>query len=59
MERKRKPMRHRKQLTQSSILRVKDYLGQEIYIEFQGGRTVKGLVKGFDNSRNLVMDECH
>ena len=35
MERKRKPMRHRKQLTQSSILRVKDYLGKKSTSSFK------------------------
>ena len=59
MEHKRKPMRHRKTIAQSSILRIRDYLGEEIFVEFQGGRTVKGLLKGFDNSRNLVLDNCH
>ena len=36
---------------------LKKHLDKEVRVKFQGGREVKGILKGFDPLVNLVLDE--
>ena len=39
------------------ILDLQKHLDKEVRVKFQGGREVKGVLKGFDQLVNLVLDE--
>ena len=41
-----------------SILNLEKYLDKEVSVKFQGGREVRGILKGFDQLVNVVLDEC-
>ncbi|KAH3745324.1 U6 snRNA-associated Sm LSm7 [Pelomyxa schiedti] len=41
-----------------SILELNQYLNHQIIVKFNGGREVRGVLKGYDNLLNLVLDEC-
>ncbi|EJT53084.1 hypothetical protein A1Q1_00091 [Trichosporon asahii var. asahii CBS 2479] len=40
-----------------SILNLAQYVDQSIRVKFLGGREVTGVLKGYDQLMNLVMDE--
>lgn len=40
------------------ILDLGKYIDQAVRVQFQGGREVRGLLKGYDQLVNLVLDEC-
>ncbi|ORX34985.1 hypothetical protein BD324DRAFT_652708 [Kockovaella imperatae] len=40
-----------------SILNLQTYVDQSIRVKFMGGREVTGILKGYDQLMNLVMDE--
>ncbi|CAK9114016.1 U6 snRNA-associated Sm-like protein LSm7, partial [Durusdinium trenchii] len=39
------------------ILDLDKHVGKKIHVKFQGGRSVVGVLKGFDPLVNLVLDE--
>eukprot|EP00634_Sargassococcus_sp_CCMP2135_P007096 CAMPEP_0198656766 /NCGR_PEP_ID=MMETSP1467-20131203/10917_1 /TAXON_ID=1462469 /ORGANISM="unid. sp., Strain CCMP2135" /LENGTH=98 /DNA_ID=CAMNT_0044392839 /DNA_START=62 /DNA_END=358 /DNA_ORIENTATION=+ len=41
-----------------SILNLEKYVDQEVSVKFQGGREVRGVLKGFDQLVNVVLDDC-
>mmetsp|Transcript_47283 Transcript_47283/g.107186 ORF Transcript_47283/g.107186 Transcript_47283/m.107186 type:complete len:102 (+) Transcript_47283:60-365(+) len=41
-----------------SILDLNKYIDQGVRVKFQGGREVVGVLKGYDQLVNLVLDEC-
>eukprot|EP00619_Florenciella_sp_RCC1007_P009898 CAMPEP_0205925520 /NCGR_PEP_ID=MMETSP1325-20131115/18379_1 /ASSEMBLY_ACC=CAM_ASM_000708 /TAXON_ID=236786 /ORGANISM="Florenciella sp., Strain RCC1007" /LENGTH=100 /DNA_ID=CAMNT_0053294063 /DNA_START=128 /DNA_END=430 /DNA_ORIENTATION=+ len=41
-----------------SILDLNKYVDQGVRVKFQGGREVQGILKGYDQLVNLVLDEC-
>ena len=41
-----------------SILNLESYIDQEVSVKFQGGREVRGILKGFDQLVNVVLDDC-
>jgi len=41
-----------------NILDLSQYIGKEIYVKFNGGREVKGILRGSDALVNLVLDNC-
>ena len=41
-----------------SILDLKKHLDKKVRVKFQGGREVTGILKGFDQLVNLVLDEA-
>lgn len=40
-----------------SILDLAKYMNTQIYVKYQGGRLVKGILKGYDPLQNMVLDE--
>eukprot|EP00501_MAST-03F_sp_TOSAG23-6_P001779 GSMAST32.ASY1.ANO1.1857.1 assembled CDS len=44
--------------TKNSILDLGKHIDKEVRVKFQGGRELTGLLKGFDQLVNLVLDEC-
>ncbi|KAG6820328.1 hypothetical protein H0H93_002177 [Arthromyces matolae] len=40
-----------------AILDLSKYVNERIRVKFTGGREVKGILKGFDQLLNLVLDE--
>lgn len=40
------------------ILDLAKYIDQPVRVKFQGGREVNGLLKGYDQLVNLVLDDC-
>jgi U6 snRNA-associated Sm-like protein LSm7 len=40
-----------------AILDLNKYQEKQVYVSFQGGRQVHGVLKGFDQLQNLVLDE--
>lgn len=40
------------------ILDLAKYLDQSVRVKFQGGREVSGILKGYDQLVNIVLDEC-
>ena len=47
----------RRQPKKKGILDLQKHLDKEVRVKFQGGREVKGVLKGFDQLVNLVLDE--
>eukprot|EP00941_MAST-03F_sp_MAST-3F-sp1_P003529 g3529.t1 len=41
-----------------SILNLGKHIDKAVRVKFQGGREVSGLLKGFDQLVNLVLDDC-
>mmetsp|Transcript_10279 Transcript_10279/g.14201 ORF Transcript_10279/g.14201 Transcript_10279/m.14201 type:complete len:98 (+) Transcript_10279:129-422(+) len=41
-----------------SILELEKYIDKEVNVKFQGGREVRGVLKGFDQLVNVVLDDC-
>ncbi|XP_049850425.1 uncharacterized protein LOC126322598 [Schistocerca gregaria] len=41
-----------------SILDLDRHIDKEVYVKFNGGREVRGILRGFDPLVNLVLDEC-
>ena len=46
-----------KQQAKKQILDLQKYENKKILVEYQGGRLVVGVLKGFDQLGNLVLDE--
>lgn len=44
-------------LQQESILDLSKYQNKQVLVQFQGGRQVIGILKGWDQLQNLVLDE--
>ncbi|GMI39722.1 hypothetical protein TeGR_g3864 [Tetraparma gracilis] len=42
---------------QKSILQLAESLDKEVYVQFTGGRQLKGTLKGYDELINLVLDD--
>ena len=42
----------------NSVVDLAKYVDQKVRVQFQGGREVEGILKGFDKLDNLVLDEC-
>ena len=42
---------------QQSILQLGSSLDKEVYVTFTGGRSLKGILKGYDELVNLVLDD--
>lgn len=42
----------------SIVLDLQKYLDQGVRVKLQGGREVRGVLKGFDPLVNVVLDEC-
>ncbi|KAI3625686.1 hypothetical protein CBS9595_001047 [Malassezia furfur] len=40
-----------------AILNLSKYVDQQIRVKFSGGRQVEGILKGYDQLMNLVMDD--
>lgn len=40
------------------VLDLQKYLDQGVRVKLQGGREVRGVLKGFDPLVNVVLDEC-
>lgn len=40
------------------VLNLTKYLDQGVRVKFQGGREVSGVLKGYDQLVNLVLDDC-
>jgi U6 snRNA-associated Sm-like protein LSm7 len=40
------------------ILDLAKYIDQEVRVKFHGGREVTGVLKGYDQLVNLVLDDC-
>ncbi|KAG5177100.1 Sm-like protein LSm7 [Tribonema minus] len=41
-----------------NVLDLTKYLDQGVRVKFQGGREVSGVLKGYDQLVNLVLDDC-
>ena len=41
----------------ASIIKVQNYMDQEVRIKFTGGRQVTGILKGYDTVNNLILDD--
>ena len=41
----------------ASIIKVQNYMDQEVRIKFTGGRQVSGILKGYDTVNNLILDD--
>ncbi|CCF73491.1 U6 snRNA-associated Sm-like protein LSm7 [Babesia microti strain RI] len=41
-----------------TVINLNKYLNKYIRVKFNGGREVRGLLKGFDVMSNLVLDEA-
>lgn len=42
-----------------SIINLQCYLEKEVRVKFNGGREITGILKGYDNSLNMVLDGCN
>mmetsp|Transcript_56751 Transcript_56751/g.64769 ORF Transcript_56751/g.64769 Transcript_56751/m.64769 type:complete len:109 (-) Transcript_56751:170-496(-) len=40
-----------------SVLNFQPYLDREVRIKFAGGREIQGVLKGYDNLANFVLDQ--
>lgn len=40
------------------MLDLNDHLDQSVRVKFAGGREVTGILKGYDQLLNVVLDEC-
>lgn len=41
-----------------SILNFEKSLDKKVYVKFTGGREIIGVLKGYDSTVNLVLDDC-
>ncbi|KAJ1452907.1 hypothetical protein M885DRAFT_525576 [Pelagophyceae sp. CCMP2097] len=48
-------MAHKKE----SILDLEKLIDKRVRVKFQGGREVSGVLKGFDQLVNVVLDDCY
>lgn len=39
-------------------MNLEKYIDQHVSVKFQGGREVRGILKGFDQLINVVLDDC-
>ena len=42
----------------SIVIDLEKCIDKEVRVTFQGGREVRGVLKGFDQLVNLVLDDC-
>jgi small nuclear ribonucleoprotein (snRNP)-like protein len=53
----KKPERKENTQKKENILSLDKYKDKKILVKYQGGRQVVGVLSGFDNLQNLVLDE--
>jgi U6 snRNA-associated Sm-like protein LSm7 len=41
-----------------SILDLSPYYGKKVFVKFNGGREVEGILRGYDTLVNIVLDDC-
>jgi U6 snRNA-associated Sm-like protein LSm7 len=41
-----------------NLVNLNEYLEQQVMVKFVGGRTVQGVLKGYDQLMNLVLDDA-
>lgn len=41
-----------------SIINFEKQIDKKVYVKFNGGREIVGILKGYDSTVNLVLDEC-
>ena len=41
-----------------SIINLQNFQEKEVRIKFIGGREIQGILKGYDTSLNIVLDNC-
>jgi U6 snRNA-associated Sm-like protein LSm7 len=51
-------MADHKDKKRENVLDLNKYLDQGVRVKFQGGREVTGVLKGYDQLVNLVLDDC-
>lgn len=51
-----KSAQQKKKAEPETIFQLQKYLNAKISVKFSGGREVKGILKGYDNPCNLVLD---
>jgi small nuclear ribonucleoprotein (snRNP)-like protein len=51
-------MADHKEKKRENVLDLNKYLDQGVRVKFQGGREVTGVLKGYDQLVNLVLDDC-
>ena len=44
--------------TKSIVIDLEKCIDKEVRVTFQGGRVVRGVLKGFDQLVNIVLDDC-
>ena len=44
--------------TKSIVIDLEKCIDKEVRVTFQGGREVRGVLKGFDQLVNIVLDDC-
>ncbi|KAM0415922.1 hypothetical protein ACHAPT_013133 [Fusarium lateritium] len=49
----------RERAKKENILDLAKYMDKQINVKFNGGREVKGTLKGYDALMNLVLDDVH
>uniref|UniRef100_A0A5S6QHW6 Sm domain-containing protein n=1 Tax=Trichuris muris TaxID=70415 RepID=A0A5S6QHW6_TRIMR len=49
-------MQNREKKKKESVIDLTNLIDKQIVVKFQGGREVSGLLKGFDQLLNLVLD---
>mmetsp|Transcript_1858 Transcript_1858/g.5486 ORF Transcript_1858/g.5486 Transcript_1858/m.5486 type:complete len:99 (+) Transcript_1858:145-441(+) len=42
----------------ATVTNLSAHLDKEVRVKFQGGREVRGILKGFDQLVNVVLDDC-
>ena len=47
-----------KMASKSIIIDLEKCIDKEVRVTFQGGREVRGVLKGFDQLVNIVLDDC-
>ncbi|KAH8043940.1 hypothetical protein JL721_12998 [Aureococcus anophagefferens] len=45
-------------MASKSIIDLEKCIDKEVRVKFQGGREVRGVLKGFDQLVNIVLDNC-
>ncbi len=40
-----------------NLIKLQAWVDRDIRVRFSGGRQITGLLKGFDNSNNMIVDD--
>jgi len=40
-----------------NLIKLQSWVDREIRVRFSGGRQVTGILKGYDNSNNMIVDD--